>query len=65
MWGSATLAMEVSITSMKVASITETAISHGFTIGSSRGDIPPLDATGVRKETAVRKFPYAVDMAHR
>ena len=29
--GSATLAIEVSITSMKVASITETAISHGLT----------------------------------
>jgi hypothetical protein len=31
MCGSATLAIDVSITSIKVASITETAINHGLT----------------------------------
>jgi len=33
MYGSATAATEVSSTSMKVASITETAITHGLIIG--------------------------------
>ena len=33
MYGSATAAMEVSSTSMKVASITAVAINHGFTGG--------------------------------
>src|ERR1700686_1894879 len=38
MWGKATFATEVSRTSMKVASITEAAISHGLKLGThSRG----------------------------
>ena len=42
--GSATLAMEVSITSMNVASITEMAISHGLITGSSPGISSQSDA---------------------
>ena len=38
MCGSATLAMEVSMTSMKVASITEMAMSQGFTIQTYYSD---------------------------
>src|SRR5690242_21152439 len=33
MWGSATEAMEVSSTSMKVGTITASAMSHGFALG--------------------------------
>ena len=33
MWGSATLAMVVSSTSMKVANVTARAITHGLTAG--------------------------------
>ena len=39
MCGSATLAMLVSSTSMKVASITVMAISQGFTLGISCGEV--------------------------
>ncbi len=40
MYGTATLAIEVSITSMNVAIITASAISHGFTLPSDRRGSP-------------------------
>src|SRR5271157_6623508 len=46
MCGSATEAMEVSSTSMKVASMTEIAISHGLKAGRA-SDMPPVPATVV------------------
>src|SRR5208337_2662549 len=46
MCGSATEAMEVSSTSMKVASMTEMAISHGLKAGRA-SDKPPVPATVV------------------
>ena len=49
MWGTATLATDVSRTSRIVASITAAAISHGFTLGrqavvSAVDDMRPLSA---------------------
>jgi hypothetical protein len=45
MWGRATLATEVSRTSMKVPSITEAAMSHGLKDGchSPVGPLPVVD----------------------
>jgi hypothetical protein len=48
MWGNATLAMEVSITSINVASITEIAIGHGFA-PSFIGSLPARQVPRARR----------------
>ena len=49
MWGSATEAMEVSSTSMKVGRMTARAIIHGLMSRSFEANLPPRDAAKVSR----------------
>src|ERR1700733_6779876 len=59
MWGRATLAMEVSSTSIKAASATVAAISQGFVFGFHAYIAAfAADASAVVLEAIVLRFPY-------
>src|ERR1700734_4106260 len=60
MWGSDTLTMVVSSTSMKAASVTTTAISQGLPWGVHSWDLPPL-APFLPEEPLTRRSLLHVD----